>query len=164
MAMRAEDRADLRELLAGQRQAALGTVGAGAPFVSMVLYALEARPGAAPAPLIRVSGLAAHTRHLRADPRASLLVMRPDPGEGDPQALARVTLQCLAEAVPAADPGYAAARAAYLGRLPGQEHLFGLPDFTLFRLVPQEARYVGGFARAFSLDARRLAEVFEATR
>ncbi len=164
MAMRAEDRAGLRELLLGQRQAALGTADGGAPFVSMVLYALEARPGAAHAPLILVSALAAHTRHLRADPRASLLVMRPDTGEGDPQALPRVTLQCLAEAVPPDDPGYAAARAAYLARLPGQAHLFALPDFTLFRLAPQEARYVGGFGRAFSLDARRLAEALGATR
>lgn len=159
--MQAEDRAALRALVAGGRQAALGTLDAGAPFVSMVLYALEMRAGAAPAPLIHVSRLSAHTRHLLADPRASLLIMLPDLGAGDPQALARVTIRCRALPVPADDPGYPAARAAYLARLPAQEYLFGFPDFTLFRLEPEEARYVGGFAKAFSLDARKLAELFD---
>lgn len=156
--MQAEDRAALRALVEGRRQAALGTVEAGAPFVSMVLYALERRPGLAPAPLILVSRLAAHTRHLQAEPRASLLIALPDVGEGDPQALARVTLQCEARAVPADAPDHAGARAAYLGRLPQQEYLFGFPDFTLFRLEPREARYVGGFARALTLSAAQLAE------
>jgi heme iron utilization protein len=158
--MQPEDRAALRELLEGRRQAALGTLDGGAPFVSMVLYALERRPGHQPAALIHVSRLSAHTRHLLADARASLLVALPDTGAGDPQALARVTLRCLAAPVPADDPGHAAARAAYLARLPAQEYLFGFPDFALFRLELQEARYVGGFARAFSLSAAQLAEMF----
>jgi putative heme iron utilization protein len=162
--MHAEDRSALRALLSEQRQAALGTLDDGAPFVSMVLYALETTAGAAPAPLIHVSRLAAHTRHLALDPRASLLIMRPDLGEGDPQALARITLQCQAQAIPSDAPAYPAARAAYLARLPAQEYLFGFPDFTLFRLVPQAARYVGGFAKAFTLDTGKLAEVFAATQ
>jgi heme iron utilization protein len=157
--MQAEDRAALRALVFEQRQAALGTLDGGAPFVSMVLYALEARAGAPPAPLIHVSRLSAHTRHLQADPRASLLMMRPDVGAGDAQNLARVTIQCVAEAIARDDASYVAARAAYLARLPAQAHLFDFPDFTLFRLAPVEARYVGGFAKAFSLDARALAQV-----
>jgi putative heme iron utilization protein len=154
--MQAEDRVALKALVEGRRQAALGTVDGGAPFVSMVLYALERRPGRPPAPLIHVSRLSAHTRHLHADPRASLLIALPDVGEGDPQALARVTIQCLAQPVTPDAPDYAEARAAYLGRLPQQEYLFSFPDFTLFRLEPQEARYVGGFARALSLSAAQL--------
>lgn len=156
--MQAEDRVALKALVEGRRQAALGTLDAGAPFVSMVLYAVERRPGLVPAALIFVSRLSAHTRQLQADPRASLLIALPDVGEGDPQALARVTLQCVARAVPADAPDYAGARAAYIGRLPQQEYLFGFPDFTLFRLEPLEARYVGGFARALSLTAAQLAE------
>jgi len=156
--MQAEDQAALRELVEGRRQAALGTLDDGAPFVSMVLYGLERRAGLAPAPLIHVSQLAAHTRQLQADVRASLLIALPDVGAGDPQALPRVTLQCVAQAIPAADPSYAAARAAYLDRLPQQEYLFDFLDFTLFRLEPVAARYVGGFAKAFSLTAAQLAE------
>lgn len=157
--MQAEDRAALRELLEGRRQAALGTLDGGAPFVSMVVYGLERRPGLPPAPLIHVSRLAPHTRQLLADARASLLIMLPDVGAGDPQALARLTLQCVAAVVPADDPGYSGARAAYLEHLPQQEYLFSFPDFVLFRLEPQAARYVRGFAKAFSLSAIQLGEV-----
>ncbi|MCX7790902.1 MAG: pyridoxamine 5'-phosphate oxidase family protein [Chloroflexaceae bacterium] len=157
--MQTEDRAALRELITTHRQAALGTVDDGAPFVSMVLYALEWRAGAGPAFIIHVSGLSAHTRHMRADPRVSLLVMQPDVGADDPQALARVTIQCQAVPLATDDPTYPAARAAYLTRLPRQEYLFGFPDFTLFRLEPRSARFIGGFARAFSLTADQLAEV-----
>lgn len=158
--MQPEDRESLRALVQGQRQAALGTLDSGAPFVSMVLYALELRDEAAPALLIHVSRLSPHTRHMLADPRASLLVMQPDTGAGDPQALPRVTLQATAHPLPADAAGYSAARTAYLNRLPQQAYLFDFPDFTLFSLELAEARYVGGFAKAFSLDARRLAEAF----
>jgi heme iron utilization protein len=156
--MRTEDRATLTDLVASSRQAALGTVHAGAPFVSMVLYALMRDAGAAPAALIHVSKLAAHTRHLLAEPRAALLITRPDLGDSDPQALPRVTLSGLARPLGLTDPTYAAARAAYLARLPTQEHLFALTDFTLFRIELREARFVGGFARALTLDAAALAE------
>jgi putative heme iron utilization protein len=149
---------DLRILLREQRQAALGTLtDSGAPFVSMVLYALETRVGAPPAAVIHVSRLAAHTRQLQADPRASLMIMQPDTGAGDPQALARVTLECSATPLPPDSADYAAARAAYLGRLPTQEYLFAFPDFGLFRLELRSARYIGGFAQAFSLDIETLA-------
>jgi putative heme iron utilization protein len=156
--MQTEDRAALRALVYGRRQAALGTLDAGAPFVSMVLYALEPRAGAAPAPLIHVSRLSPHTRQLLADPRASLLIALPDVGDGDPQALARVTVQCLARPLQPDEAGYAEARGAYLVRLPQQEYLFSFPDFVLLRLEPLEARYIGGFAKAFSLSAQQLAE------
>lgn len=160
--MQPEDRTALRMLIEQQRQAALGTVDeTGAPFVSMVLYALERRAEAGPAFIIHVSGLSAHTRHLLADRRAALLVMRPDVGESDPQALARVTIQCQAAPVPADDPSYPAARGAYLARLPQQEYLFRFPDFTLFRLEPQAVRYIGGFGKAFSLSADQFAGVLK---
>ncbi|MFV9506797.1 MAG: pyridoxamine 5'-phosphate oxidase family protein [Oscillochloridaceae bacterium umkhey_bin13] len=157
--MNADDRTALRDLIAGSRQAALATVEAGLPQVSMVLYALERRAAAPPAVLIYVSGLAAHTRQMRAEPRVALLVARPDCGETDPQALARVSLQGLAAPIPLANPDYAAARACYLAHLPQQAYLFDFSDFTLFRIELQAARFVGGFARAFSLDATRLAQV-----
>ena len=35
---------------------------------------------------------------------------------------------------------------------------FGLADFHLFRLVPAEIRYVGGFARALSMTPAELAD------
>jgi putative heme iron utilization protein len=156
--MQPDDRDALRNLVEGQRQAALGTLEAGAPVVSMVLYAVERRPADDPALLIHVSRLSAHTRNLLANRRASLLVMRPDNGADDPQALPRATFQARASVLTLADAAdYAAARAAYLARLPQQEYLFDFPDFLLIRLSLEAARYVGGFARAFSLDDRQVA-------
>lgn len=155
--MDAVDRAALADLVRGQRQAALGTLADGAPFVSMALYALaEPEAGAACVFLIHVSRLAPHTRHLEADPRASLLICQPNTGAGDPQALPRVTIQATAQVIPRESAAYAAGRAAYLARFPQAEMLFTFPDFALFRLDPRAARYVGGFAKAFSLDAEQL--------
>ncbi|MEI7769701.1 MAG: pyridoxamine 5'-phosphate oxidase family protein [Chloroflexales bacterium] len=157
--MQQADREALRALVGGHRQAALGTLVDGSPFLSMVLYAIERREGAAPAILIHVSRLAPHTRQLLADPRASLMVMQPDVDADDPQALPRVTFQVTAGVIHVDGQDFATARASYLDRLPQQEYLFGFPDFLLVRLSPSQARYVGGFASAFSLNAAQVAEV-----
>jgi hypothetical protein len=157
--MQQADREILRGLVNGHRQAALGTLADESPFLSMVLYAVERRASAAPAFLIHVSRLAPHTRQLLADPRASLMVMEPDVNADDPQALARVTFQVTAGVIHVDGADFAAARASYLARLPQQEYLFGFPDFLLVRLTPSQARYVGGFASAFSLNAAQVAEV-----
>ena len=138
-------------LLRDQRQAALGTLRAGAPFVSMVAYAAEPDFGGF---LLHLSLLAPHTRHLLADARASLMICEPDDGRDDVQTLARITL--VGTAAPLAEAAQAAARELYLARLPAAAPLFEFPDFTLFRLVPDEARYIGGFARAFSLTTEHL--------
>lgn len=156
--MQAEDRLALAGLVGGQRQAALGTLADGAPFVSMVLYALDSGDGQQTSLLIHVSRLSPHTGQLIADPRASLLIAQPDLGEGDPQALPRITVQVLASILRPGDGGYEQAKASYIQRLPHSAFLFTFPDFTLFRLMPTEARYIGGFAKAFALSAAQFQE------
>jgi putative heme iron utilization protein len=146
-----EELAIVAGLLRDQRQAALGALRVGAPFVSMVAYAAEPDFGGF---LLHLSLLAPHTRHLLADARASLLICEPDDGRDDVQTLARITL--IGAAAPLAEAAQAAARELYLARLPAAAPLFDFPDFALFRLVPDEARYIGGFARAFSLTAEHL--------
>lgn len=141
-------------LIRGQRQAALGTLHAGAPYVSMVAYAPEP---AFRAFLLHLSGLAPHTQHLLRDARASLLICEPDRAEvADVQTLARITLIGEASVVPKDSPAYAAGRATYLARLPAAAPLFAFADFDLFRFVPAQARYIGGFARARTLDYAQL--------
>jgi hypothetical protein len=49
------------------------------------------------------------------------------------------------------DEDYTSARSAYIRRFPESEPLFSFGDFSLYRLKPQTARYVAGFARAFNL-------------
>lgn len=155
----AEDRDVLRDLLRGQRWAALATVREdGAPYVSFVAYVAEADYASY---LLHLSTLAPHTRYLLAGGGASLGITLPDAGHGDPQLLPRVTLSGAVETLARETPDYAAARALYLQRLPEAERLFGFGDFVLFRLRVQEARYVGGFARAVTLNAETLRRLLE---
>lgn len=148
----------LARLLRAQRVAALGTLHAGAPFVSMVIFA------AAPdfsAVYLHLSRLAQHTRDLAADPRASLLMAETDRSASrNPLTLGRVSLQGVVAAIPDNSPEHASAKSLYLARFPAAEFNFTLGDFGLYAFTPQAGRYVGGFARAFDLtpdDLRRAA-------
>lgn len=144
----------LRDLLLNQRVAALGTLHDGAPFVSMVPFALR-RP--APELVIHVSRLASHTRDLLAAPVVSLLITAPLTAEVLPQALARVTIQGEARQCDTEDAGHAEARAAYLERFPDSEPMFGFADFSLFLIRPLSLRLVAGFAQARTLAPEDLA-------
>jgi hypothetical protein len=146
--------AALRELLHTHRVAALGTQTAdGAPFVSMVPYALSPATGEL---VIHISALAPHTRNLERQPRAALMVCQAEvPGE-PVHALARVSLAVTALPCPAGSAEHAAARAAYLARFPEAEPMTTLGDFRFVRLQPGAAHQVAGFGAARSLDATDL--------
>lgn len=149
----------VRALLDSQPVAALGTLHDGAPYVSMVPFALlQGEPGL----VIHVSGLAAHTRDMLADPRVSLLVMDATSKEVPPQALARVTLQGEAARIPADAPIHALAKRVYLARFPSSAQTFELGDFALFALRPATGRYVGGFAQAKTIGPETLAAALQA--
>ena len=157
--MSPEHAAKLRALVHGRTAAALGTLHAGAPAVSMVPFALLADGSAF---VVHVSGLAAHTKDMRADPRVSLLVMQAE-GEGtEAQALARVSVQGEARECVAGTPEAEAARAAYLARFPGAEPLTGFGDFAFFAIRPVQARFVAGFAQAMSATGETLSAVLAA--
>jgi heme iron utilization protein len=145
-------------LLRRRRWAALAALEEdGAPAASMAAYALDEENGEL---ILHLSGLAAHTRMILARPRIALAVGDPDCAEGrpdnDPQLLARVSLSGPIHPIDRADPGYPAAKALYLARLPTAERLFALGDFRLFRFRPESLRYVGGFGRAASLGRSQL--------
>jgi putative heme iron utilization protein len=131
----------VRALLERAGAGALATLSLrhpGHPFASLVPFALDARAR----PLFLLSGLALHTRHLRADPRASLLVGDPDQ-PADAQAAARATL--VGEVRALDGPEAEAARAAYLARHPAAGAWAGLADFAVYRLEPREVYLVAGF-------------------
>jgi putative heme iron utilization protein len=142
-------------LVGRSRTAALGTLHAGAPGVSMVPFAPVRSPLAF---VVLVSGLASHTRDMLSDARVALLVAEPEGGATPPHALARVALQGIAHAIDVDDPRYAALRAAYAERFPDMESLFALPDFRLFAIEPTAVRVVLGFAQAASLTPAAFAE------
>lgn len=144
----------LRALLAAQRVAALGTLGDdGAPFVSMVPFAVDAQDRSL---VVHISGLAAHTHNLQRTPRASLMVCQAEVTGEPVHALPRVTLDVQA-ADAAAGADAQACRDAYLARFPEAEPMTALGDFRFVRLRPLGARQVAGFGAARSLDAAELA-------
>ena len=152
--METPEREKLARLLREGRWAALATHGDGAPLASMVAYACE--PGFAGI-LMHISRLSAHTRNLLASPLASIVISEPDSDRvRNPQTLARVSIQGEARPLREDASGYAEARALYEKRFPDSSPLFGFKDFLLFRLVPREARFVAGFAMAYTVDAEEL--------
>ena len=152
--MNQTDAVKLVSLVEAHRWAALATVGEAGPLASMVAYApLEDLGGV----LLHLSRLARHTGNLRNHPWASLVVSEPDPGVGDPQTLARVTLSGPTAVIARDDPRYTSFHDRYVARLPSAEPLFGFEDFALFLLRVEQAVYVGGFARAYTLDPAGLA-------
>lgn len=143
----------LRQLLLDTHVAALATLHQGEPAVSMVPYALLRGGGF----VIHVSRLATHTRDMLAHERVSLLVTARADAAPTPLALPRVSVQGAARLCPPEAPDYAAARTAYLARLPDAEELFGFGDFSLFLIEPQFLRHVAGFGRAHTLTAGQYA-------
>jgi putative heme iron utilization protein len=87
----------------------------------------------------------------------SLLVIAPPTPEVMAQELARITVQGEAMQLAAGTPGHAEAKAAYLARFPQSEMMFGFSDFSLFAIVPDSIRFVGGFAQATTISPETLA-------
>lgn len=135
-----------RKLLRAARVGTLATATDGQPYAALVT------PAAAPdfSPLLLLSALSEHTRHLRTEPRCALLVAG-RPTEVNPQTAPRVTLTALAE--PADDP---ALKARFLAVHPYAAQYAGFGDFALWRLRPMAALLVGGFAQATRLRQHEL--------
>lgn len=135
-----------RRLLRAARVGTLASSAQGQPFASLVT------PTCAPdlAVLLLLSGLSEHTRHLRADPRCSVLVWGAAEG-ANPQTAPRVTVTGLAEIVPDA-----ALKARFLVVHPYAALYADFGDFSLWRILPMGGLYVGGFARAARLRAAEL--------
>lgn len=155
--MEATERERLALLIRGGRWAALATYGDGVPLASMAAYAFE---DGFTGFLLHLSRLSEHTRNLLASPSVSIAISEPDTAHvRNPQTLARVSIQGEALSLPKDSRGYSAAKAVYEKRFPDSSPLFGFGDFLLFRVVPREARFVAGFARAYSVDPAELREV-----
>ena len=141
---------ELRKLLNTQRVAALGTIeDTGAPFVSMVPFAIEPQLHCI---VIHVSGLAAHTRNLQTRDSVSLMVMQAEVAGEPVHALPRVTLEGVAKVAERGSTEWAACRAAYLKRFPEAEPMTELGDFKFVAIKVTGARQVAGFGAARSLD------------
>lgn len=143
----------LHRLLQQQPVAALATLHKGSPAVSMVPFALA---GEGQGVLIHVSALSTHTQDMRAHAEVSLLITAPLSEAQTPLALPRVSVSGEACELSSDDAAHAAARAAYLAKLPDAEPLFDFADFSLFLITPRHLRFVAGFGRALSLVGERM--------
>lgn len=150
----------LFRLVSENRVASLGTLHEGGPFVSMVLTAPDPTHSVW---FIHVSRLSGHTQDLLKDPRVSLMLAMPDAGDKDPQQLARLTLTGEATELPQNSPREDSAKEIYLAKFPHMAEIVEqLGDFSFWAIRPKSARFVGGFARAFTLDPEALRAEIEA--
>jgi putative heme iron utilization protein len=142
----------LRELLANERHAVLATLSAsraGWPFASVAPFAVSE----AGEPLLLLSDLAEHTRNLRVDPRASLMV-QDSASLNDPQAGSRVTI--LGQVEPVAEADLSSSNETYVARHPQAAEYVKMGDFRLYVLRVREARFIGGFGDMGWIDAATL--------
>lgn len=148
--------AEAKLLLRTTRSAALATLVAdsGQPFATLVNVA-TAPDGS---PILLLSQLAAHTRHLAADPRLSLLFYAP--GRGDPLAHPRLTILGRAERVDEAERR-AALRTRFLARHPKSALYADFPDFSFFHVAMENVHLNGGFGRAASLSVHQIRTALE---
>lgn len=137
-----------RALLRAGGVAALATLEpGGGPFSSYVVTA----PAADGSPLLLLSRLAAHSRNLKRDSRASLLLVRePAPGS-DAMAAARLTLT--GRALKDDDPR---SLNLYVARHPDAASYSTFADFSVYRFELAAGHLVAGFGRIVGLERDEL--------
>jgi heme iron utilization protein len=139
-------------LLVAARSATLATVFEGAPHASLVTPAL-AEDGQ---PVLLLSELAVHTRHLRANPVCALLVAGAAQGE-NPQTTPRLCLNGIAQPVEGQEMA-----ARFLEIHPYATQYAGFGDFSFWKITVSTAQYIGGFANAGYLDFSALQQEISA--
>lgn len=141
-----------RTLLRSARHAALAVAepDTGWPLASRVTVATDL----AGRPLILVSTLSAHTGALLGDARCALLLG--EPGKGDPLAHARMTVKCRAARIDRESEEHGKIARRFLNRHPKAKLYADFPDFSFFRLEPEEASLNGGFGKAYSITRHDL--------
>lgn len=138
-----------RQLL---RSVPLGTLATvmrdddGAPYASLVSVATDHDA----APILLISDLADHTKNIKQDDRASLMLNGSE-GHDDPLAGARLTLQ--GHLTRCDEPE---CRRRYLARHPEASRYANFGDFAFYRLKILKAHLVAGFGRIHWIKGVRL--------
>ena len=108
----------------------------GFPYNSVMPYAIKPTGD----PIFLISALATHTRNVKSNPNASLLVAN---RKADPLASARATLIGTVEKVTGDE--VAAAKSVYFEAHPKSKQWGGLHDFAIYQMTVVEAYVVAGF-------------------
>lgn len=147
----------LRQSCRLARHAALSTIASdhkqvadGWPAVSMVVPAI----GIDGTPILLISDLADHTRHIRADNRVSLLFTNPSAAPGSASTIetdnARITV--FGRAV---RDDSAITRACYLRAQPDAAQYADFADFAFYRIEVDAIYWVGGFGKQRRLNGHQ---------
>jgi len=151
--MDAETRLQLASVIRRERIAHLATLRSGAPMASMTLY-MSAQDFAAF--YVHVSRLAWHTQDMQQETRVALSIAETDDRRADPFTLMRVSIRGEATNIANDAPEFPPLKAAWLARFPAQAINFELADFSFWRIVPRDARFVAGFGRIHNISATEL--------
>ena len=136
-----------RGLLRSRQSGILSTQSlelAGFPFGSVTPYVMTHAGRVA----ILVSAIAEHTANMRADSKVCLTAV--EAGEGNQQALGRVSLLGLAELVP--EEGLPEVQGRYFRLFPEARHYSQAHAFDFFWIVPTRTRYIAGFGQIFWVE------------
>ena len=135
-----------RRLLRRCGRAALATSLRGAPYASLVLYAVDYDAS----PLLLLSDLAQHSRNIAFDPRVSLLI---DGTAGLPEPLSGPRLTLLGQAEAVADRRL---WERFTARYPDSKVYAGFADFKLYRVAVERGHLVAGFGQIVWIDGSNL--------
>ena len=143
---------EAKTLLRSARYGALATLDpeTGAPQVTRVGVSTDFDG----APVLLISGLAAHFPALKADGRCSLLLG--EPGKGDPLAHPRISIAAKATILDRDNPHSLRIATRYLAHQPKAKLYAELGDFRFVRLDPIAASFNAGFGKAYALTATDL--------
>jgi heme iron utilization protein len=119
----------------------------GTPFATLVNVAA----GEDLAPLLLISDLSHHTKCLKANPRASVMVHAPIKFDSDPMLTFRATISGVFEMI---SPEEAATR--FLARHPYAEMYSEFGDFNFWRLQAEQVHIIAGFGRAYGVRFKDL--------
>ena len=137
----------LAQLIRGERIAHLATLRGEAPMASMTLYLPETDFSSF---YVHVSRLAWHTQDMSQDSRVALSIAETDDRRADPFTLMRVSIRGDAVQMTGGP------KEGWLARFPEQAINFELADFSFWKIVPRDARFVAGFGRIHNLSAAEL--------
>jgi putative heme iron utilization protein len=150
--LRQEDLRAAAQLLLAARSATLATIHEGIPHASLVTPAL----GTDGQPVLLLSSLAAHTKHLQTNPACALLITGMAQTE-NPQTAPRLALSGIAQIILAAP-----VRDRFLGIHPYAAQYADFRDFSFWKITVSTSQYIGGFANAGYLDFAALQQEISA--
>lgn len=109
---------------------------------------------------IFISQLASHTEDLLANPTVAILLTEDENNTRQVFARTRVIYHCRVEAVHSEGLIYEPLLSQFSEKF---GNVFGvlreLPDFILFRLIPESGRFIKGFGQAYELKGKKLQDL-----